>query len=504
VSDSTRKLPFDKVRQSAILWYLITDRGFFEHSKSRIEPGWFVDDRVGRVYKLLLDFAERTGRLPVWNGGKDVVEFKESTEILSEATETDRRAMRATIDKAALDADSYGLDLIRKDMTEWLRAAIFRGSVGESERLYNAGEFSKCYALLSDRIKEIQDARFEDDSSVSFKAPVSYLTQSESSYTNGCTAGMDLIDMALTPSGAPEQGGYYKGDTTIILAPANVGKTTILVTTAVQNVWKGKSVLFMTHEGRPEDIREKMLCCASGLDKTALFAAMKTQKGLDSINFIANVLEERILYVPYNKAGMTVEEVMPIIRRRQDEWAAKHGGQGFDMLVSDYPAKLSTDKAAHGHMQRRTIDEIVYECYVQLALELKLHSLLAIQTNREGSKVNRDKERLLTMEDVLESWGPMTAATNVITGNRSDVDSVKKRLTLYIAKSRSSHKGRAIVCRTNFAASQAFSNALGGCWYHGTSILGVEELDQYLVEYAGKALPDNVINAPPADKKKKE
>jgi hypothetical protein len=203
-------------------------------------------------------------------------------------------------------------------------------------------------------------------------------------------------------------------------------------------------------------------------------------------------LEEKILYVPYNKAGMCVEDVLPIIRRRQDEWASKHQGSGFDLLVSDYPAKLSTEKAAHGHMQRRTIDEVVYEYYVQLALELKLHSLLAIQTNREGSKVNRDKERLLTMEDVLESWGPMTAATNVITGNRSDLDGFKKRLTLYFAKSRSSDKGRAVVCKTNFAASQAFSNALGGTWYKGTSILGVDELDQYLVEYAGKAIPEHI------------
>jgi hypothetical protein len=482
-----RKLPFDRPRQSAILWYLITDRPFFEQAKSRIQTGWFIDDRVGRVYKLLLDFASDAGRQPMSDS-----EFKESNQFLSEDSEATRRSLRAIVDQAKLDADRYGLDLIKKDLTQWMKAAIFRGASGEADRLYNQGKFNECYSLVSEKMKEVQDAQFEDDASIPFGNADVYLLESEESYQHGCTFGSSLVDMALTPTGTPEEGGLYRGDTTVVLAPANVGKTTILITTAVANVWKGKTVFIMTHEGRPADIREKILCCAMGMTKPELFAAYKTPAGLAAIEAVTRVLAQRMVYVPYNKAGMTVEDVMPIIRRRQDEWAALHNGEGFDMLVSDYPAKLSTSMASHGHLQRRTIDEVVYGYYVQLALELKFHSLLAIQTNREGSKVNRDKDRLLTMEDVLESWGPMTSATNVITGNRSDLDASKRRLTLYVAKSRSSDKGRAIVCRTNYAASQAFSDKLGGTWYRGTDIVSNDEIEQYLMEYGGKAIPEHV------------
>jgi hypothetical protein len=126
---------------------------------------------------------------------------------------------------------------------------------------------------------------------------------------------------------------------------------------------------------------------------------------------------------------------------------------------------------------------------VQLALELDCHVIAAVQTNRQGSISNRDDERLLTMEDVAESWGVMTAATNVLTLNRDQHAAMNQRLTFYVAKSRSSEVGRAIVAKTDYAKCITHDDDLGGTWYRGSNTMA-DRIDDLLAKYNGKPIPD--------------
>jgi len=314
----------------------------------------------------------------------------------------------------------------------------------------------------------------------------------------------DTSGFRVEPCG---EGDYYgftlDGDRLCLLGDLTVThNTTFLLTVARHNIMNGNSVLLMTHEGRPHDIRNKLLkACLKGSEED-LFRLYKTPEGVQLLNHVANIIAKNCVYIPYNKAGMAVEEIMPIIRRVQDERKARTG-KGFDLLVSDYPAKLTTNQAlaGKGALAMRSIIEIVYEHYVQLALECDFHALLAIQTNREGSKVNRGDttHRLLRMEDVLEAWGPMTAASNVITLNRSPVAQVNKRITLYVAKSRSAEVGRAIVSRTNFKHGLTHGEDLDGL-LPNTGYMGEDTIEgpieNYLKpdsSYNGKIIEPNLV-----------
>lgn len=167
---------------------------------------------------------------------------------------------------------------------------------------------------------------------------------------------------------------------------------------------------------------------------------------------------------------MTIEEVVPIIRMNQEEWATTHKGKGFDLLISDYPAILSTQQAQKGNLQMRHKDKIVYDYYVQLALEYKFHSLLAIQTNREGARVNNQEkgnDRLIHSTDVSESFDPIKEATNIITLNRSPEAKKDNYLIYLIDKSRGSETGISILARTNFAHCITHSEALGATAFVG-------------------------------------
>ena len=268
--------------------------------------------------------------------------------------------------------------------------------------------------------------------------------------------------------------------------------TSFMITVAINNIKQGKDVLFMTHEGRPEDIRNKIMKSYLNMTEDQMLNAHSTPESSQASQNASNMIKQHLVYIPYNKAGMKVEDVVAVIRRVQEERIALTG-KGFDLLVVDYPAKLSTEQAKSALAVRNVMD-IVYEYYVQLALEYQFHALLAIQSNREGSKVNRgiESNRLLMMEDVAEAWGPMASATNVITLNRSVNAKRKNRLTYYVAKSRSSETGAAIVCESNYAHGLTHHKSLKSCGYYGTSTMETM-IDGYLTTFNGQMLPQELV-----------
>jgi hypothetical protein len=271
-------------------------------------------------------------------------------------------------------------------------------------------------------------------------------------------------------------GSYYgftlDGDHLYLLGDFTVThNTTAMITVAMHNVRALKDVLFISHEGAPADLYEKFWCSLMGVDKNALYKMYRTPEGRNKMEAFLPLYQDHFCYLPLNKPGLTVEEVEGIIARKQDQHASKNGGKGFDLIVCDYPAKTTTSQGKHGHFALRNIQEWVYNYWTQMALYFECHSLVAIQTNREGSKVNAGidgkEKRLLRMEDVSETWGAMTTATNVITANRDADAEEGDRITYNLCKSRSSKKNIAVLCRSKFGCAIAHSDHLGAISYRG-------------------------------------
>lgn len=487
------QLPFDNRKQLAVLGHLLTNPKFFEQAKHRIRPEWFNDFNAKNAYALMLKHYE------IYQSPPTSVELT-TTQLFTTVSEEDVPGIKGIIAKAITETGNIGLDVVRHELTEWLHAHIYQEGVQKSVALYNSGKFNECYRIVADRVAQIRDTTFDEDNEFSFEHPVlwdaegrvagGYLRSQEDSYKDSISTGFELLDAALRPEGTTG-GGLFRGDMTVLLAPSNVGKTSFMITVIAHAIAAGQSVLFMSHEGRPSDLREKVLQSLLSVTKPQLFALPYTQEGLDRLTFAIEACKRGLTYIPYNRAGMNVEEVVPIIRRKQEQRVATNNGKGYDLLVSDYPAKLSTEKAKGG-MPKRNIDEVVYDYYVQLPLEFNFHSLVAIQTNRQGSIANRDESRLLTMEDVLESWGVMTAATNVLSLNRDVQAALKNRLTTYVCKSRSSATGTAVVSNTRYSQCITHSNDLGGTCYQGTQTMS-DKIDALLQQYNNVAIPTQVL-----------
>lgn len=481
-------LPFNDLKQNALLGHLIINQKFFKMVYKKVKPNWFLSERTSKVYKILTNYYETYGRFPSRE------ELKSCNEIMSLDLK-ERNLLQAWISAAILSTQQVSIDAIKPDLTEWLHAVILMKGMREAQQFYNNKEIKQCHSKLMESVKEVANTNFNKGTEVSFLDYDVYLKEVESERKEALTTGLNILDRALL-EGATE-GGLQKGDTTIVMAPINAGKTTTLITMACHNIVRSKDVLFMSHEGRPSDIRLKIL--ANMLDCTIpqILEHYRDPAKKIHLDRVTKQIHKHLKYVPYNRAGMTIEEVVPIILGTQEDWMSEHDGKGFDMLVSDYPAILTTEIAKRGNLQRRNIDQIIYNNYVQLALEHNWHSLLAIQTNREGSKVNQGGGggggRLLGMEDVKESWDPMAEASNVITINRNIKDEASNTIIFNIAKSRSNQKGLAIVAKSNFKHQKTHSETMGGFSYTGSTRIEAD-IDLLREQFLNGQVPSTLVN----------
>ena len=191
--------------------------------------------------------------------------------------------------------------------------------------------------------------------------------------------------------------------------------------------------------------------------------------------YMSGQLKKRFTYYPMNKSGSTIEDTVRAIRML-DEKHANETGSHYDILIDDYPGVLHTERSNGGKLTRRENDDIVYGSLVDLAGELNFHCVCAIQSNREGSKINRkiskeergERHRLLSMEDVSEAFGPMMRATNVITLNRSPENAEADIVFFSLCKSRSSRTGMVVFCESNYSHSRTHSKSGKSSYYSGT------------------------------------
>lgn len=476
-------LPLSPKMQSALLGHLIIDEKLYQQVSRRIQSNWFVNAYHGKVYKILNDVTKMIGRPP------NRVELENSSIITAEDTAT-RNKIITTITVACIDAGQIRWDAIKPELTEWLKSKILQETILKSAAHWNKGQWHDTAKLMQLAANEYREAQFDEGIEVSFDNLEESLANQKLDRDRALTTGLPLLDSALLDNATA--GGLLRGDTTIVMAPVNAGKTSTLITMARHNIFRQHNVLLMTHEGRPESIRNNMVKSCLDCSEEQLLNMYHTPEGIEKLRIVSALLKQHLTYIPYNKAGMKVEDAVTVIRRAQEDRITKTG-KGYDLLVVDYPAKLTTEQAKSSLAMRNVLD-IVYDFYVQLALEYNFHSLLAIQTNREGSKVNNglNTNRLLTKEDVQEAWGPIASASNVITLNRSPTAKKKKRLTYYVDKSRSSDTGRAVVVRTNFAHCLTHSATMGATSYIGTNTYE-NKVDEWLVNYPNQEVPGEHI-----------
>lgn len=480
-------LPFSEKQQQAILGHCMMSESFFRVLQSQVNPNWFGWPYLSKLFGLNLDFYRTVGQLP--KGPAELEDWVTKT-VTDQA---DRVKLLRAIPVCRAEALLWNLKNLELQLTEWKKMQVFYRDLPQVANLINTRKVAEAETLFWKSAQEIRVARFDGTPPVDFQKWRDIRDVAEADVKNALTTGLRALDRHLLPQ-AGGVGGLLPGDTTLLVAPTNAGKTSAMITIARHNLKKERDVLFITREGRDNDIATKMLQCLFRKTQGDLWAWSRTSEGERAMDVLTQRISSHVTYIHMPKVGLDVEEVVGNILSLQ---AARRSatGKGYDLLVVDYPGIFAAREARGARWEWRQIQDYIYRQFVQLGLEEKFHVLVAAQTNREGSKVNRGvfgTKRLLTVEDISEAFGIAMSATNVLTLNRDPKAQENNRLTFYIVKSRSSETGWAVTARSDYSRAFTHGDELGGTAYRGTDTME-QIIDSLLQEYPDRDIPEHEI-----------
>jgi hypothetical protein len=482
MTDETR-LPFALDQQDAALHHFLNDNGFRARVRGWLRPEYFNDVRTGKLCVYAMEFQEVFGRAPTRSELSAHVRHREPG--------IEGEALAKKLDALSSAGAQYGLDFLSRNLVEWRQARIYREAIEKSSAAFNKGDFDLAYALFRQFVPAVESVSRGDVPDFNFTDLHKVLVEADADFRDALTTGSAALNDALLPRARRGQGlgALLRGRTTVVVAPASVGKTTTLVTMLVANVRAGRSVLYLTHEGVPRTLLRKMTCCYLGVDEFTLARMASTPEGKARIDELGALLSRQVVFGP--DVGMTIEKVREYIEWKQQERIAQTG-KGFDLLVDDYPAILDADDARGGKdAVRREVDETTYRSFVKLARDHGFHALVAVQTNRHGSKKNRGGEDVVALDDIAECFAVAMAADNVITLNRRPSDGT--RMMFFVAKCREGEAETYVFARSNFAAGISHSDSLGAAytWKH---LPLTDQMDAVIEEFNGRELPREVVN----------
>jgi hypothetical protein len=346
-------------------------------------------------------------------------------------------------------------------------------------------------------VAKIKNARVDTRPSVNWREWRNMLTLRQADYDNALTFGCSLFDRLLLS--ASRTGSLVRGDTTLLLAATGGGKTSVSFTVAAANMVRQHPVLIITHEQTESELWQKMLCILMRVSAEELMGAWQQPEVQEKLDMWSEWLSRYVEFVHMPEVGVTVEEVVSVIRRKNEERRVATG-KGFSLVIDDYPGCLTTS-ASGKSWAKREIQDYVYDQMVQLAVESVkdgtdgFHMLVTIQGTREASKIasgeNRNT-RILTKNDVAESFGPAKRATNVITINRPPEGIDAGWVSYHIDKSRSSSTGWVVTCRSAYQWGLTHAEDLGATCYRSQSTMA-DRIEGLLDRYRNQAIPQHEV-----------
>ena len=442
-------LPFTSVQQEAIVGHCLTDSIFFIKCKERIKPTWFTySPMVSTVYDQLIKFYDSHNR-PITSPEELVGES-----FFLEQTLADQEKYRNTVMTCLASTRHFQKDILKRYLTGFIRISMFKESMTKGSALFNLKGFDDAYLVTKEKLTEIEKATFEDDTMlISFKDPELWLNEDKNESINAISSGAKALDTALG-------GGFFPGDSTVVMAPTNSGKTTFMVTVARHAAFQGKKVLLITHEGRPKNIRRMNLLSMMAVTKQTSYQLLGAKSPL--IKEAADYIDNHITYIHYSKAmGMYLEDVIEEIKIRNTSHKLKFG-TGYDLIVNDYPAKLRSRSMGQQKAKKNEELAYIYDTFNLLAGELRSHILVAAQTNREGYKMNKNADEgdeYLDIDNLAESYGIGTNMPNMISLNRSPEDKRLEQLSVTVIKSRDTMTHSTFHTKTDFGKALTHGDA---------------------------------------------
>lgn len=453
-------------QQAAIVGYIMADDSFFMQCKAFIKPEWLTGDiLVAHIYQEILRFHDNYHMLP-----------QSDAELLAEPffvsqKPQDLQKYHNTVMVMNQHKANHKLEILRPKVAEFVRTMRFKEVAKQMNISINRNNYASAAEKALEAVTVFNEINFDKKKSIDFSDAISLFTKKTEEFIS---TGSKELDKLLG-------GGLVRRENMAVLAPTFTGKSRFLLTMARHLIVQGKKVLLITHEDNPEKIKRRIISSIIGIgigelndyvrsggvnvpyyhdgrksqddghveylnpeDGKALYDLVISQ-----LTKIKDLLAENLTFIHWVKAGrMDIEDVIDEVRRVNEDQKTRTGS-GFDVLINDYPAKLTTRKKID---QARFLLGMIYEQFNLIANELNFFCVYAVQVNRGSAKNMKsgEAESALSLEDVGESYTISQNAISAISLNRSPEDIHAGTLRIAVIKARDSIGNRMLFTKSAY------------------------------------------------------
>jgi hypothetical protein len=433
MAEQSKKMSHGPDFQRLVLRLQMIDPSFCTRTCAYLEDGYFSGE-LKLLFRLAKNYFQQYHTPPTENYFRH--ELLKLSDPSAHVAELDRML-------ACQPDQNY----IARELTGFIRANIFVGAYHQAAPLFNEGNKDDAYEFTFAKLQELQRVDFQRERVSRFGDWEAVLDAASSQAQGAIPIGITAIDEAMG-------GGMLPQTWTTFLGSSNVGKSMLGPNLALSAAAANKRTFVTVHEDEERPTKLRYLSRFSGIPYNRLTAPRSTlhPEELEMVSAADELLSRYvILRFMYGRESY-LESVQDAVRMLKQEW-------NFDLFYCDYPQCLKT------RMFKNMDDAYSMQEYVtgelkQSCLELNIAGAGGAQTNRTGFKINKTGSDLIRCSDVGDSWGIVKKSSNVITMNRSDIDSTNHRIVYLLDKVRNGRCPVAVECATDY--SRCMTYQIGG------------------------------------------
>lgn len=410
---------FSTQMQQAILGSMLKDIYFIKQSAALIKPEYFVDPSHQIISKIVLNYFDKYRSIPQKDFIRSEIQsiIKDAKKLLLYESELD---LVYDFYEPGVDSREYFLDKI----VEFAKVQTMLDAISRSVQILKGKKeerFTKVYSILTNALKvdlahdeglnyfDSVDARYE-------------LKTMERNAWDVFTSGFDTIDSALSA------GGVSRGEIVSWVGQSGSGKSNLLVKSAVQNMFKGHKVLYISLELNEAKIAERIDSQLTNIAIGSLLEDVENTK--NSIKeFCENKTEcEKKQLIIKQFAGGTLD--VNGIRAYLSQLSLSNFKP--DILIVDYVGEM---KLESGIPTWDSFYHIVRDLRA-LAIDEKMAVFTAMQPKREGREI-QEKMGVLDDSNLGDSYAMVRPLDALWSLNQSLEEKKGSVGRIFIAKHRS-------------------------------------------------------------------
>lgn len=382
---------------------LLSDRAFLERILDILSPDYFETDSSKWIVSEIISYFIRYKDIPTMTSFKVRIDSIQN-EVLKKSTIDQLRSVYQKLS----DTD---INFVKETFLEFCKNQSLKNAMLVGVEFLKTGEYEKIRAEIDKALKGGAERNLGTDF-------INDVDKWLSENARICVkTGWPLIDTLL-------DGGLGAGELGIVMAPAGIGKSWILVRIGTEALLQGKNVIHFTLELNESYINRRYASCLTGFDFQSIPKQKEVvKKHVESMKSETDFGKLKVKYFP-------IKTVSPLSLKSHIEQCQLVEGIKYDLVIVDYAdilRPITSERNSNSYSDAGSI----YEELRMIAGELQIPCWSASQCNRASTE-----EDIITAGDIADSYRKIMTADFIVSASRKIEDKVSNTARFHVVKNR--------------------------------------------------------------------